>query len=280
MPILALGVSYLRAPVELLERLSFGRDELPKAYHHLKNTEPVRGAVVLSTCNRVEVFAEVDAYHTGLQALGSFLAESRGVAPEELAGPLYSRYEDQAAEHLLSVAAGLDSMVTGEPQILSQVRQAYLSAESERAPGPVLAALFRQAIRTGRRARAETDIGASPAAFVEGGAELADRALGGLAGRSVLLVGAGRMGELALRHLLARDMGAVAVVSRSEEKAARLAAKAGARSGGLGDVPRALRAADLVISATGATGVVIDRDVVEAAMRDRPERPLYVLDLA
>src|SRR5436190_10582519 len=269
MPVLALGVSYRRAPVELLERLSFGADDLPKAYHHLTHAEPVRGAVILSTCNRVEVFAEVDAYHTGFEALRRFLTESRGVEPDELSGPLASHYEDRAAEHLLSVAAGLDSMVKGEPQILSQVRRAYRSAESERAAGPVLEALFRRAIRTGRRARAETRIGASPGAFVEGGAELADRALGGLAGRRLLVVGAGRMAELALRHLLDRGVDAICVVSRSEAKAARLARAAGARAGGFGDLPVELAAADLVISATGATGVVIDRDAVGSAVERR-----------
>src|SRR5206468_1453020 len=122
MPILALGVSYRRASVELLERLAFAREDLPKAYHHLTTQESIRGAVVLSTCNRVEVFAEVDAYHGGFQALKIFLSDSREVPPTEFAEPLYSHYEEQAVEHLFSVASGLDSMVLGEPQILSQVR--------------------------------------------------------------------------------------------------------------------------------------------------------------
>src|SRR5919197_3737535 len=280
MPILALGISYRRASVDLLERLAFGRDDLPKAYHHLTHIESIRGGVVLSTCNRVEVFAEVDAYHTRGQALRRFLTESRGVDPQELAETLYSLYEDQAAEHLLAVAAGLESMVQGEPQILSQVRQAYLGAESERAAGPVLTEMFRRAIRTGRRARAETAIGASPSAFVEAGAELAEEALGGLGGRSLVLVGAGRMGELALRALLGRGMNLAAVVSRSTDRATRLARGTGGRAGRLSDLPGWLGGADLVLSATGATGVVIDRDAVATAMEGRPTRPLFVLDLA
>src|SRR5919201_4803870 len=206
MPILALGISYRAAPVELLERLAFGRDDLPKAYHRLLEDEAVRGGVILSTCNRVEVYADVDAYHPGLQAVLGFLAESRDIDPGELTEPVYSRYEEDAALHLFSVAAGLDSMVQGELQILSQVRQAYLDAETERATGPVLQALFRRAIRTGRRARAETAIGASATAFIEAGAQLAERSLGGLAGRSVLLVGAGTMAELAARDVLARGV--------------------------------------------------------------------------
>jgi hypothetical protein len=180
MPILALGVSHRRASIELLERLALGKDEFAKAYHRLQQTEGVRGAVILSTCNRVEVFADVDAYHGGFQALKGFLSESRDVPPEELSEPLYSHYEDQAAAHLFSVAAGLDSMVLGEPQILSQVRQAYKTAEVEGTAGPVLQALFRRAIRTGRRARTETAIGASPSAFVDAGARLAERIAAGL----------------------------------------------------------------------------------------------------
>jgi glutamyl-tRNA reductase len=280
MPILALGVSYRRAPVELLERVAFGRDDLAKAYRQLLEAEPVRGGVILSTCNRVEVYAEVDAYHPGLQAVRGFLAESRGVDPEEVAEPLYSHYEDQASEHLFSVAAGLDSMVQGELQILSQVRQAYLAAESERAAGPVLSALFRRAIRTGRRARAETAIGASPSAFVEAGAELAERSLGGLAGRALLLVGAGNMAELALRHLLSRRMAPVAVVSRSEEKAVRLAGLGGGHGGPLADLARGLAEADLVVSGTGATGLIVDRETMARAVNERGGRAVFVLDLA
>jgi glutamyl-tRNA reductase len=281
MPVLALGVSYRRAAVELLERLAFAREDLPKAYHHLMGADPVRGAVILSTCNRVEVVAEVDAYHTGLQALGAFLAESRDVDPAELAGPLVAHYEDQAAQHLFRVAAGLDSMVRGEPQILSQVRQAYLAAEAEDAPGPILTALFRRAIRTGRRARSETAIGAGPAAFVEAGAELGERAVEGFSGRSALVVGAGTMSELALRHLVARGVERVTVLSRSPDRAARLARTVGAASSGsLQQVPRVLPDADVVITATGAAGTVITADAVARAVAGRTDRPLFLLDLA
>jgi len=279
-PILALGVSYRRAPVELLERLAFAREDLPKAYHHLMGAESVRGAVVLSTCNRVEVVAEVDAYHTGFEALRRFLAEAREVDLSDLDDPLTSHYEEEAAEHLFSVSAGLESMVRGEPQVLSQVRQAYLAAEAEDAPGPVLSELFRRAIRTGRRARSETSVGANPGAFVHAGAALAERAVGGLAGRSLLVVGAGKMSELALQHLAERGVGGSTVLSRSTTRAARVARSAGGRSGGLGQLPDALARADVVISATGATGVVIDREVVARALRGREGRPLFLLDLA
>src|SRR5919106_3878679 len=191
MPILCLGISYRHAPVELLERLAVGDDEYPKAYRHLTSMDSVREGVILSTCNRVEVYAEVEGYHQGFQDLKRFLSESREVDVDAFAEPLYAHYEDHAAEHVFSVAAGLDSMVLGEPQILAQVRAALRTAEAEEATGPSVSALFRHAVRAGRRVRAETGIGASPAAFVEAGAGLAAEHLGGLEGRSGGGVGAG-----------------------------------------------------------------------------------------
>lgn len=277
MPILALGVSYRRASVEVLERLAFDDDDLTKAYHHLTSMPSVEEAVLLSTCNRVEVYAAVEGYHTGFQDLKRFLAESRGVDPEEFAEPLYSHYEDHTAEHLFSVAAGLDSMVVGEPQILTQVRQAFQRARGEEAAGLQLSALFRYAIRAGRRARAETRIGASPTAFVEAGGVAAARHLGGLAGRSVLLVGAGEMAALALGWLREQGIGQVTVLNRTPEKAERLAARVGGGHGGLDRLPDALAAADLVVSSTTATRPVIGLEDVERASADRR---LFLLDLA
>jgi glutamyl-tRNA reductase len=279
MPVLSLGISYRRATVDLLERLAFGEEDLPKAYHHLFGLGSVSEAVILSTCNRIEVYAEVARYHQGFQDLKRFLAEARDVAVEDFAEPLYSHYEDHAAEHLFSVAAGIDSMVVGEPQILSQVREAFKRADREEAVGPALAGLFRHAIRVGRRARGETEIGASPGAFVHAGAGLAEEHLGGLEGRSLLVVGAGKMGSLAIRALRDRGVSSVRVLNRSPERAARLAARAGAGHGSLGEMQAALAEADLVVSSTGATGTVIGVEEVTAAVHGR-ERPLFLLDLA
>jgi glutamyl-tRNA reductase len=278
MPVLALGVSHRRAPVDLLERLAFGDDDYSKAYQHLVQMDSVSEGVILSTCNRVEVFAEVSLYHQGFQDLKRFLAESREVPVDDFAEPLYSHYEDDAAEHLFSVAAGLDSMVLGEPQILAQVRAAYRRARTEGATGPALSAIFNQAVRAGRRARAETGIGASPAAFVDAGADLAEEHLGGLLGRSALVVGAGTMSALAIEALRSRGVGDLLVLGRRPERAERVAARAGARHGSLDDLAGALSAADLVVSSTTASAVVVRGDVVAA--RASEERPLFVLDLA
>jgi len=280
MPVLALGVSHRRAPIELLERLSFGPEDLQKAYHHLTADDAVGGAVVLSTCNRVEVYAEVDAYHSGFQALKGFLSDSREVPAEEFGEPLYSHYEDQAAEHLFAVAAGLDSMVLGEPQILFQVRQAFRAAHAEDATSPVLAQLFRRAVRSGRRAREETAIGASPAAFVHAGAGLAAEALGGLEGRRVLVVGAGAMSELAVDVLREHGVGPVVVLARKEERGRRLASLVDGEAREMGGLRASLAEADLVVSATGATATVVTRKDAAFAQEVRGGRPLFLLDLA
>jgi glutamyl-tRNA reductase len=278
MPVLALGVSHRRAPVDLLERLSFGDEDYPKAYQRLAHMDSVSEGVILSTCNRVEVFAEVSLYHQGFQDLNLFLSEAREVGVDDFAEPLYSHYEDDAAEHLFSIAAGLDSMVLGEPQILAQVRAAFRRAREEAATGPVLSTMFNHAVRVGRRVRAETGIGASPAAFVEAGADLAEEHLGRLAGRSAVVVGAGTMGALAVQVFQARGIADLVVLGRRPERAERLASRTGARHGSLHDLTEAVGGADVVISSTTATGVVMGADPV--ASRASESRRLFLLDLA
>jgi glutamyl-tRNA reductase len=278
-PVLTLGVSYRRAPVELLERLTVPEDDEPKAYRRLESLDAVREAVILSTCNRVEVVAEVPLYHQGFQDLKRFLTEHGEVPIEELVEPLYAHYEDDAAEHLFRVASGLDSMVLGEPQILAQVRAAFRRADAEGAAGPVLADLFRRAVRAGRRVRAETAIGAAPGVFVEVGSELAAEHLGGLRGRSAVIVGAGEMGALAARTLRDRGVGDILVLSRRPGRAERLAARVGGRHGPLGLLDEGLAGAELVVSSTGATGPVISEASVRRAGRDARRRQ-FLLDLA
>ena len=276
MAVLAIGISHRGADVGLLERLSFGDDDFPKAYRRAADDDAVREAVVVSTCNRVEVYGLVDSYHAGFLSLKRLLCETRGVGADELAEPLYSHYEDGAVEHLFSVAAGLDSMVLGEPQILSQVRAAQRRATAEGAAAHELTALFHAAARTGRRARAETGIGAAPDAFVDAGASLAEQALGRLSDARAVVVGAGHMAALAAKHLRSRGVADLTILNRSAERASSLAERTGARAGTLSDLRSVLAAADLVVSSTGATGVVLSADDVGA----RNGRPLFILDLA
>jgi glutamyl-tRNA reductase len=282
MPVLSLGISYRRAPVELLERLSFPVEDEPKAYRHLRDMEAVREGVILSTCNRVEVFAEVASYHAGFLDLKRFLSESREIGPDEFAEPMYAHYEEDAVRHLFSVAGGIDSMVLGEPQILSQVREAYRRAEAEEAMGPITSALFRGAIRAGRRVRTETAIGSSPGAMVETGMALAEEALRGLADRTAVVVGAGGMASLAASSLRAHRVGALRILNRSVARAQKLAGRAGAEAEGLDGLARALTHADLVVFSTGAAGTVLGPAPIARAMTERRprDRPLFLLDLA
>ncbi len=278
MAVLALGISHRRADVALLERLAFADDDLVKAYRRASDDPAIAGAVLVSTCNRVELYGSVPSYHTGFQALKRLLCESRGVEPDLLSEPLYSHYETDAAEHLFGVASGLDSMVLGEPQILSQVREALRRAGSEGVASTELTAVFHAAVRTGRRVRTETGIGAAPDAFVEAGADLGAEAIGGLDGRIAVVVGAGMMSSLAVKHLRERKVGTVRVLNRSLERARALAERTQAEPGSLDELPRALRDADLLVSATGATGVVVTEPMLREALGGR-DRPLFVLDL-
>jgi glutamyl-tRNA reductase len=280
MPILTLGISYRRSPIELLERLSFGDDELAKVYRHALDQDAIDEAVVLSTCNRVEVTAAVPSYHAGFLALKRLLCETSGVSPDELAEPLYAHWEHDAADHVFSVAAGLDSMVIGETQIHAQVREALRRADAEGAAGPTLNGLFHAAGRAGRRVRAETALGAAPDAYVALGADLATEALGGLRDRAVVVVGAGQMAGLAAKHLRHRGARISSVLNRSFEHARTLAERVSATPAELHALPDELRHADLVVTATGATGVVIDADAVRSAVQGRMTSPLVVLDLA
>ena len=279
MALLALGISFRRAPIDLLERLAFTDDDLVKAYRRVQDMEGVDDAVVLSTCNRVEIYGSVPNYHAGFLTLKRLLAETRGVPEAELADGLYAHWERDAVEHLFSVAGGLDSMVLGETQIQSQVREALRLAEGETPVGSHLKSLFHAAARAGRRIRQETSLGAAPDAFVERAATMAEEALGDLAGRSVVVIGAGTMASLTVKHLRHRGVGAVRILNRSLEHARSLAERTGAEHGDLDALPEVIRGADLVVSATGAAGVVVRADVVRAArLGDAP--PLVVLDLA
>ena len=280
MGILGLGISFRRAPVDLLERVAFTDDDLTKAYRFALDQPGVEEAVILSTCNRVEVYGAVASYHAGFLGLKRVLVETRGVAADELADPLYSHWERDAAEHLFSVAAGLDSMVLGETQIHAQVRESLRRSTAEDAAGVALTGVFHAASRAGRRVRQETSLGAAPDAFVALGTDLAADALGDLDGREVIVIGAGQMAALAVKHLHRRGVGPIRILNRSLEHARALAERTNAEHGDLDALPAALETADLVVSATGAAGPVVTSGAVAAAMTRRAERPLVLVDLA
>jgi glutamyl-tRNA reductase len=301
MSVLIVGLSHRSAPVATLERAAVSGDSLAKLLRDVFEAEPVAGTFVVSTCNRVEIYAEVDKFHAGLSSISDLLARHSGIPLAELTQHLYVRYEDRAVQHLLTVAAGLDSMVVGESQILGQVRQAIAMARDQGTLSRPLDALGTLALRAAKRAHAETGIDRAGANLVSVGVGLAaERLLPGgppdpartgaprapLAGRSVLVVGAGSMSSLAAATAHRLGAATIVVANRTQARAQQLAASVSGSIASLADLPSALAGADLVISCTGATGLVITAGMVSTALRLRAggtgggPRPLVLLDLA
>ena len=279
MTLLAVGVSHQTAPVALLEQFAMGPDDRVKALHELVGSDHVSEALVLATCNRIEVFAEVERFHGGVTDVSRVLARQAGATVEELAPYVTVHYEDQAVAHLFCVAAGLDSMVVGETQVLGQLRAAYALARDEGAVGRSLHPVAQRALRVGKRVHAETGIDRAGASLVSVALDRAEDRIGSLAGRRVLVVGAGSMGALSATTL-ARRGAAVVVSSRTAASAERLAAAVEGRAADLAGLPGELADADVLVTCTGATGLVVHTEVVTAAMAGRPDRPLVVVDLA
>jgi glutamyl-tRNA reductase len=309
--VLVVGLSHKSAPVATLELAAVSGDALAKLIQDVAQAEPVAETFVVSTCNRVEVYADVDRFHAGVTAICELLGRHCGMAPAELTQHLYVHYEDRAVNHLLAVTSGLDSMVVGEGQILGQVRSALRLAEELGTIGRVLRDLARTALRTGKRVRAETGINQVGASLVSVALDLAAQELApqelaaqelapqadGITGRNVLVVGAGSMSALAATTAARAGAARIVVANRTRKNAERLAAAlstageapAGPMTAGpvdahpvdvtaisLGELPEALAAADVVISCTGASGYVITAPMIPAARR----RKLVLLDLA
>lgn len=288
MSVLAVGMSHASAPVATLERAVVSGDAQIKLLRDVHGSDDVAGCFVLSTCNRIEVYAEVDRFHGGVAAICELIARHSHMSAAELTAAAYVHYEERAAAHLLAVACGLESMVVGESQILGQVRQAVKLARQAGTLSRELSDLSRVALRAGRRAHAETGIDAAGQSLVTLGLDLAIRQLGPapvqegpLAGRDVLVIGAGSMSALAVATAARQGAGRVVIANRTPGRAERLAARYEARATGLSDLPAAIAAADLVITCTGAAGLVVTETVVAEAlaMRGR-ERQLVLLDLA
>lgn len=280
MSLLALGVSHRTAPVPMLERLALAADAQTKLLHELTEHVAVDGAIVVSTCNRVEVYVEADKFHPAVDAATECLARATGVSSDDLVPHLYVHYEDRAVQHLFSVASGLDSMVVGEAQILGQVRQSLRTAQDEGSLGRELNDLVQTALRVGKRAHAETGIDQAGASLVSVGLELAARSLDGLDGRTVLVVGAGSMAALAASTAARHGM-RVVITNRTSLRADQLASTVAGRSLPIDEIVDGVADADLVISCTGALGYIVAADVVAEAARTRVgNRPQVLLDLA
>lgn len=288
--IVCLGLSHHTAPVALREQLSCSLTDLSGLLRVFREEAALEGngrfpgiheLVILSTCNRVELYAHVDADQSDPRPiLAAYLSELRGVDTAVFANHLYSFTGQTAVNHLMRVAAGLDSLVLGEPQILGQVNAAYTAAAQTHAAGPVLRRLFEAAIRAGKRARSETAISSSPASISSVAVALAQAAAGPLADKKALIIGAGEMAELALKALQARQIGSVTVVNRTCPRAESLAARWGGAAYGLEKLDDLLLTADIVISATGAPHFILDAALIGRLMAERNGRSLVLIDIA
>ena len=288
MSLLVVGLSHKSAPVATLERAAVAGDTLGKLLHDVARLPDIAETFVISTCNRVEVYAEVDRFHGGVAGVCDLLSRYSGIPATELTPSLYVHYEDRAVQHLLAVSCGLESVVVGEDQILGQVRTALKVAGDQGTLGRSLRDLGRLALRTGKRARSETGIDRLGLSLVSVGIELAVGELGHsgpasspLRGLRVLVVGAGAMSGLAVATAARAGAERVAVANRTRAKAERLAAGVGGVVADFADLPTAIAQADLVISCTGAAKPVVTEKIVRDALGQREEaRPLVLLDLA
>jgi glutamyl-tRNA reductase len=282
--ILLLGVDHQRAPLATLERLAVPVDHGRKVVREVADLDHVLEAVVVSTCNRVEVYVDLARFHDGYDAVLAWMARRAELTTAELEPMVMTFVDEQAAAHLFGVAAGLDSMVVGEQQIAMQVKSAMEEAREEGTAGRMLQRMFRQAVRVGRRVRRETAIGDGARSMVTVGLEAAESRLGSnLSDRRVLVVGAGEMGALTVERVLDASPASIAVWNRSQDKAERLAARASQVSGSVvpaGGLVEALAAADVVVCTTGAAEPVLTMALLTAASAARNGRRLVLLDLA
>ncbi|MBW3664824.1 MAG: glutamyl-tRNA reductase [Actinobacteria bacterium] len=280
MSVLVIGLNHRSADLDLLERLAVPSEELPKALRAVTALEHVIEGVVLSTCNRVEVYAHVSRFHPGLQELVAWLSERAGMDIAEFEAAHYAHYDERAAEHLFTVASGLDSLVVGEPQIGLQVKQAAEVARDEGASRRVLQKLFREAVRVSRRARSETAIEAGARSMVDVGLDTVVEHVGPLVDKTVLVVGAGKVGALTAEKLSEVAAQRVLVWNRTPDKARRIAARADGEVIAEPDLHGAVADADVVVCTTGASHPILHAELVEAAIATRPDRPVVLLDLA
>ncbi|MGI9645167.1 MAG: glutamyl-tRNA reductase [Ilumatobacteraceae bacterium] len=281
MSILVVGVNHRSGPLALLERVTIPVEDLGKAVAGLARRDNVREALVLSTCNRTEVYVVAERFHGAYGDVREFLCELGDLAVDELTPHLYSQHDDAAAAHLFEVAAGLDSAVLGESEILGQVRSAWEVAQGEGAARSTLNLLARSAIQAGKRARTETAIGRGTASVSHAAVEMLGDVVGDLAGRRVLVVGAGAMGDGVAVALGKAGLAEVVVTNRSGARAESLAARVGATSVDFEQLPAALADADVVIAGTGAGTPVLTTEIVERAVGSRgADRPLHIVDIA
>jgi glutamyl-tRNA reductase len=280
MALFAAGLSHKNAPVALREQLAVDDDKLRELLRDVLATGVVREAVMLSTCNRVEVYGVAEAPGAARTAVFGALCRQRGVETSGVEPLLYTHTEEDAIRHAFRVAASLDSMMIGEPQILGQVKDAFALAQSCEAVGPSLHTLFTQAFAVAKRVRTETEIARHAVSVSFAAVELAKKIFAGLSGRAVLLLGAGKMGELAAKHLVEQGAFPIYVVNRTWSRAQDMARALAGTAVPFDELAAALAAVDIVVTSTGAATPIVTRDMVARVMHGRGARPLFFIDIA
>lgn len=277
---LVVGLNYKTAPVEIREKLSFIESEIPNAMEALQQQKSILENIIVSTCNRTEIYAVVDQLHTGRYYIKQFLAQWFHLSIEQFEAHLFIYEEERAIEHLFKVTAGIDSMILGETQILGQVRNSFLQGQALATTGTVFNQLFKQVVTFAKRAHSETAIGENAVSVSYAAVELAKKIFGSLKKSHVAILGAGKMGELAAQNLYGNGVGTVTVLNRTYEKAQSLAEKFEGTAKSMQQLQCTLLEADILISSTGATNYVIDYEVMQYVSRMRKGQPLFMVDIA
>ncbi|WP_271852385.1 glutamyl-tRNA reductase [Planococcus maritimus] len=277
---LVVGVNYRSAPVSIREKLSFIESELPQAMQALQQQKSILENVIVSTCNRTEIYAVVDQLHTGRFYVKQFLASYFDIPMEQFSQYLFIHEQDEAIDHLFRVTAGIDSMVLGETQILGQVKSSFLAGQEIGTTGTVFNQLFKQAVTLAKRAHNETAIGENAVSVSYAAVELGKKIFGSLKNKHVVILGAGKMGELAIKNLQGSGADRITVINRTFEKAEVLADKFGGTAKPLNQLQCALLEADILISSTGSTDFVIDLELMQFVEKLRKGKPLFMVDIA
>jgi len=280
MNLLLCGVNHKTAPVALREKLAGLIPDVGPAYEQVQTWPEVSESLLYTTCNRVELMCVTEMPAAAADRVREFFARHPEIAPGDLEDSFYLHRDREAVQHFFRVAASLDSMVVGEPQILGQVKQAYRQATEHHATGPILNRLVHKAFSVAKRVRGETGIGDHAVSVSYAAVTLAKKIFGDLAGKNVLLLGAGEMAELALEHLKGQGVAGITVANRTLERGVALARRFGGEAVSLEEVPDQLLSADILISSTGAGEVLVTRDMVKGVMRRRKQRPLFLIDIA
>ncbi len=274
------GLNHKSAPVGLRQRLAVGASEVPVVLESLRRAARLQEVAILSTCNRVEVYARGEGTAPDPREVADALAAERGVQPEDFAPYFYSYSGEEAVRHLCRVACGIDSMVVGETDILGQVREAFSTSAANGAAGKFFSNLFQTVFATAKTVHTQTGISKNKVSVGSVAVDLAERLFDDLSDKSVLVIGAGDMGKVTLAHLAQRGVGAIVLVNRTYESAVELAEKFGAKAVHIDEVLDYLMQADIVIGASGAPHLIIRPERVRDAMRHRPDREMFLIDIA